>query len=130
MTELPIAPRPRAVTVAFWCWIVAAVVMIVGALLPAAVNPSLPVAVLGAGAVAALAGLGMAFVAGRTRSGEPRFRRAAIGLSLAIVIVVAVLGVVHLLAPITLLALLPLIGGTVSIRTPEAQAWFDGEGEQ
>lgn len=127
MTELPSTPRPRPVTVAFWCWIAAAVLLITGGLLPAALNPSLPAVVLGAGAVAALAGLGMAFAAGRTRSGEPRFRRAAIALSLTVVVVVAVLGVVHLLAPVTLLALLPLIAGTVSIRSAEAQAWFDRE---
>lgn len=125
MTELPSGPRPRAVTAAFWCWIIAAVLLIVGGSLPAALNRSLPAIFLGCGLIAAVAGVGMAFVAGRTRSGEPRFRRAAIALSLAIVVVVSALSLAHLLAPITLVALLPLIAGTVAIRSPEAQSWFE-----
>ena len=60
----------------------------------------------------------MAFLAGRSRSGDTRFRRAAVALSLAIVVLVALLtafGVVHIL---TLLAVIPLIVGTALITRP------------
>ena len=59
--------------------------------------------------------------AGRTRSGDPRFRRAAVALSLAIVVLVAlfaVFGVVHML---TLVAVIPLIAGTVLIGRPSTE---------
>ena len=72
----------------------------------------------GAGGLAAIGGAGMAFLAGRTRNGDPRFRRAAVALSLGIVVLVAlfaVFGVVHML---TLVAVIPLIAGTVLIRRP------------
>jgi peptidoglycan/LPS O-acetylase OafA/YrhL len=130
MTELPSAPRPRAVTVAFWCWMVAAVLLIVGGLLTATVDVALPPVFRGCGVIVAVAGAGLAFAAGRTRSGDRRFGRAAVALSLAVVVVITLIvlfGVTHLL---TLLALLPLIAGTVSIRSTAAQTWFDGEGGQ
>ena len=95
MTEpTPSAPaRPQAVTVAFWCWVVAAVLLMVGGMLTA--TAEVPAAyrglVLGFGAITALAGAAMAFSAGRARSGDNRFRRAAVALSMAIVIVVGLL---------------------------------------
>ena len=62
----------------------------------------------GGGVITALAGAGMAFLAGRSRSGDTRFRRAAVALSLAIVVLVALVavlgGAVHVL---TLLAVHP-----------------------
>ncbi len=54
-----------------------------------------------------LAGLGMAFLAGRSRS-DDRYRRAAVALSLAIVVLVLLTG----LNVLVLVALLPLIAGT------------------
>jgi hypothetical protein len=111
-------PRPRAVTAAFWCWVVAAILLIIGGLIAASVG--LPPVYRGAGVLTAIGGAGMAFLAGRTRNGDPRFRRAAVALSLAIVVLVAlfaVFGVVHML---TLVAVIPLIAGTVLIRRPSA----------
>ena len=130
MTEpTPVRPapsaRPQAVTVAFWCWAAAAVLLIVGGLLTAVFIP-IPV-FRGTGIIIALAGAGMAFVAGRTRLGDKRFCRAAIALSLAIVVIVGLAGVAGFAAYLPMLALLPLIAGTVSITRPAAQAWFDGE---
>jgi peptidoglycan/LPS O-acetylase OafA/YrhL len=110
--------RPRVVTAAFWCWVVASILLIVGGLIAASV--ALPGIYRGAGAITALAGAGMAFLAGRSRSGDTRYRRAAVALSLAIVVLVAlfaVFGVVHVL---TLLAVIPLIAGTVLITRPAA----------
>ena len=79
--------RPRVVTAAFWCWLVASILLIVGGLIAASV--ALPGIYRGAGVITALAGAGMAFLAGRSRSGDTRYRRAAVALSLAIVVLVA-----------------------------------------
>jgi hypothetical protein len=111
-------PRPRVVTAAFWCWLVAAILLIVGGLLAASVE--LPPVFRGGGVVTALAGAGMAFLAGRSRNGDARFRRAAVALALTIVVLVALLavfGVVHVLA---LLGVFPLIAGVVLITRPAA----------
>ena len=112
--------RPRVVTAAFWCWVVASILLIVGGLIAASVA-ALPMVYRGGGVVTMLAGAGMAFLAGRTRSGDTRYRRAAVALSLAIVVLVAIVsvlgGAVHVL---TLLAVLPLIAGTVLLTRPAA----------
>jgi len=127
MTELPADPRPRAVTTAFWCWLAGAVLLIVGGLLTTAVAVPLPTLFRGMGVVVAISGVGMAFVAGRTHAGDARYKRAAVALSMAIVVlvgVIALLGVLHICA---LLAPLALIAGTVAIRSSAAQTWFDRE---
>ncbi|WP_102144142.1 hypothetical protein [Mycobacterium hubeiense] len=116
-------PRPRVVTAAFWCWQIAAVLLIVGGLL--VVFAHLPAVQRGSGGITVLAGAGMAFLAGRSRTGDSRFRRAAIALSLATVVLLPLLvmfGVVHVL---TLLAVLVLIAGTVLITRPAAAAWSE-----
>jgi hypothetical protein len=118
-------PRPRVVTAAFWCWLAASILLIVGGLLAASI--SLPAVFRGAGVVTALAGAGMAFLAGRSRNGDTRFRRAALALALTIVVLVAlcaVFGVVHVL---TLVAVIPLIAGTVLMTRPAASSWVDQE---
>jgi hypothetical protein len=117
--------RPRVVTAAFWCWVVASVLLIVGGLIAASV--ALPAIYRGSGVITAVAGAGMAYLAGRSRNGDTRFRRAAVVLSLTIVVLVAVtavFGVVHVL---TLLAVLPLIAGTVLITRPAASSWAEQE---
>jgi len=82
---------------------------------------ALPMVYRGGGIITALAGAGMAYLAGRSRSGDTRYRRAAIALSLVIVVLVAIAavlgGAVHVL---TLLAVLPLIAGTVLMTRPAA----------
>jgi len=120
-------PRPRVVTAAFWCWVGASVLLIVGGLLTASIG--IPAVLRGAGVVTALAGAGMAFLAGRSRNGDTRFRRAALALALTIVVLVAltaVVGAVHLL---TLLAIFPLIAGTVLMTRPAAASWTEQESQ-
>jgi hypothetical protein len=122
-------PRPRVVTAAFWCWMVASLLLIVGGLLAITAPVALPAVYRGAGVITALAGAGMAFLAGRSRGGDTRFRRAAVALSLTTVVLVAlvaVFGVVHML---TLLAVIPLIAGTVLITRPAAASWADQESQ-
>jgi hypothetical protein len=120
-------PRPRVVTAAFWCWVVGSILLIVGGLL-AASFATLPTVYRGGGVITALAGVGMAYLAGRSRRGDTRYSRAAVALSLTIVVLVALAavlgGAVHML---TLLALLPLIAGTVLMTRPAAAAWADQE---
>jgi peptidoglycan/LPS O-acetylase OafA/YrhL len=104
--------------------------LIVGGLMAASV--SIPVAYRGAGVVTALAGAGMAYLAGRTRRGDVRFRRAAIALSLTIVVLASLLGASATLlggavATLTLVAVFPLIAGTILIPRPAAASWADQE---
>lgn len=118
-------PRPRVVTAAFWCWAIASLLLIVGGLFAAFVP--LPAVYRGAGVLTALAGAAMAYLAGRGRDGDTRFRRAAIVLSLTVIVLVAlsaILGVVHVL---TLIAVLPLIAGTVLITRPAASSSAEQE---
>ena len=118
-------PRPRVVTAAFWCWVAASILLIVGGLLAASV--SLPPVFRGAGVITALAGAGMAFLAGRSRQGDTRFRRAALALSLTIVVLVALLAVFGVVHVLTLLAVVPLIAGTVLMTRPAAASWAEPE---
>ena len=109
-------PRTRVVTAAFWSWLVASVMLMVGGLIAASVN--LPSAYRIAAVLTILAGGGMAFLAGRVRGGDVRFRRAAVALSLTIVALVALASVFGPVHTVTLLAVFPLIAGAVLITRP------------
>jgi len=107
--------------------VVASMLLIVGGLMAASV--SIPAVYRGIGVLTALSGAGMAYVAGRTRSGNTRFRRAAIALSMTIVVLASLLAVSTVLfggvvATLTLFAVFPLIAGTVLITRPAAADWF------
>jgi membrane protease YdiL (CAAX protease family) len=103
----------------------AAILLIAGGLLTATVNlAGLPVAFRAVGVLSALVGIAIALLAGKTRSRDPRFRRAAIALSLATVVIVGLMAVFAVIHVLSLLALLPLIAATVSITRPAAQTWF------
>jgi peptidoglycan/LPS O-acetylase OafA/YrhL len=117
--------RPRVVTAAFWCWVVASFLLILGGLIAASLN--LPVAFRGAGIILALAGGALAFLTGRTRSGDTRFRRAAIALALTLILLVALAALFRLVNGITLLAMIPLIAGTVLITRPSAASTSEQE---
>ncbi len=71
----------------------------------------------------ALAGLALGYLAGRTRAGHARLRRAAVGLSLALVVLLAL----FTLMTGGILWLIPMIltmVGAVLIMRPSAQDWF------
>ena len=110
--------RPRVVTAAFWCWVVASFLLMLGGII--SVSLDLPLIYRGAGVISLVAGAGMSFLAGRVRSGDPRFRRAALALSLAVIVLVAMAAVVRIINLFTLLAVIPLIAGTVLITRPAA----------
>jgi hypothetical protein len=118
-------PRPRVVTAAFWCWVVGSFLLMLGGLIAASLN--VPAVFRGAGVVFALAGAGMAFLAGRTRTGDTRYRRAAIALALTLVVLVAVAALVGLTNGITLLGVLPLVAGTVLMTRPGAAVERESE---
>jgi hypothetical protein len=116
-------PRPRALNVAFWLLLVGAVMLMGGGLIAATAN--IPAVYRGAGIVCVVAGAMIAFLAGRVRkNGDPRFRRATLALALVVVVLVslvAALGIVHILA---LLSVLPLIVGAMLLSRPVVAGWF------
>ncbi|MBB3605208.1 putative membrane channel-forming protein YqfA (hemolysin III family) [Mycolicibacterium sp. BK556] len=115
-------PRPRAFNVAFWLLMVGSVMLMGGGLIAATAN--IPVLFRGAGIICVVAGALIAFLAGRVRkTDDPRFRRATLALSFMVVVlvsVVAALGIVHLLA---LLSVLPLLVGAMLLSRPAATGW-------
>ncbi|HTI75681.1 MAG TPA: hypothetical protein VL634_11845 [Mycobacterium sp.] len=112
--------RPRVVTAAFWCWVVASFLLMVGGLIAASLNVA--VVFRGAGVIFALAGGGLAFLAGRVRTGDTRYRRAGLALALTLTVLVAVAALLSLANGITLLAVLPLVAGTVLMTRPAASS--------
>ena len=120
--------RPRLVSAAFWCWLAAATLLAALGLLVALNQADLPAFFRGAGALFAVGGLALGFLAGRTRTGHAGFRRAAVGLALALVVVLALFiliggGVLWVLPMILTLA------GAMLIMRPSAQDWFPSEGQ-
>lgn len=120
----PSDPRPRALNIAFWSFLVAAILLMAGGLIAA--TASIPALYRGAGIVCVLVGAMIGFLAGRIRKGaDPRFRRAALALSLLMVVLVSLLsafGVVHILV---LVSVLPLVVGALSLSRPAVTGWFD-----
>ncbi|TDZ43606.1 hypothetical protein [Mycobacteroides franklinii] len=139
----PAQPRPRIVDVAFWFWVVSAAALFLNGLagvtqrydaVRAAAKPALTDADVrnlvtyfrAWGVLCIVLAVGIAFLAGRTRQGDKRYRRALIALSL-----VSVLGAIAMassgsVGPLLLIAALSLIVANVLIIRPTAQEWFDG----
>ena len=120
--------RPRIVEAVFWLWLVAAVSLVLLGLLMAFTRGNLPTFFRGAGILFALAGLALGYLAGRTRTGQTRFRRAGVGLALALVLLLAL----FTLMTQGILWLIPMIlamVGAVLIMRPSAQEWFPSEGK-
>ena len=125
--------RTGAPTAAFWLLVVGATLLMAGGLMAAtvgfdALRHAAPETVSdqsvrnylrlyrGTGVLFALAAAALAAFAVRARDGDSRFRRAASGLALAIVVLVGVAAVfagTHILA---LLSLLPIIAGTLMMN--------------
>lgn len=137
--------RPAAVTAAFWSLVAGAALLMLGGLVTATVSfdmlrqaapssysdqtlrDSLTV-YRGAGAVVALAGAGLSWLASRTRLGDPRARRSTLALSLLLVLLLAGASAFHLV-PVSifaLLGLLPILVGVVLLTRPATAEWFAG----
>jgi hypothetical protein len=143
---MPTHSRPRLVDAAFWCFVGGAVIMIVGGLLAAtatydAARAAIPsemsddrvrsyltvYRLTGIGAV--LAAGALAFLAGRARRGDGRFRFALLGMAFALVAVVLLLAIgVGVAQPLILLGLLPVLVGAALMTRPAARAWYDQVG--
>jgi hypothetical protein len=121
--------RPRVVTAGFWCWAAASVLLVAFGLLLALSPDALPILFRGMGVLFAVTGLGLGFLAGRARLGDARFRRAAIALSLAIVVILAIFAL-YSRGPIWLLMMILTMVGAVLMMRPPAQEWFEQEQEQ
>jgi hypothetical protein len=126
--------RPRSVTAAFWLWMVSVVVLVFDGLVVLTldyVGPALFPRV--SGGIVIVAGVALGYLAGKSRAGDGRFARAAVALSLALVVFISVMLVTRtlglILAPVVLFLIVAV--GLV-IRTTTATAWYaaHGAGEQ
>jgi hypothetical protein len=115
-------PRPRIVDVAFWCWVAAAFLLILfGVLL---VTATAPVFFRAAGGVFTIAGLALAYLAGRTRRRNSRFRWAAVALALTLVVLLILFDIL-LRGLVWLLIVILLLIGAFAATRDTASAWFD-----
>ena len=114
--------RPRIVTIGFVLWALAAVLLIAAGLALA-----LSVAAMGfyrgAGVLSVLAGIGLGFLAGRARLGDARFHRAAVALSLVLVVLLAVFSVLSHGLVWRLIMILVIVAAALMVR-PSARDWF------
>ncbi len=83
----------------------------------------------GVGGLFALSGLGLGYLAGQARLGRKRFRRAAVALSLAIVVILALFTLMSR-GPVWLVVMIVTMVGAVLMMRPSAQEWFDQEEPQ
>lgn len=116
-------------TVAFGCWVVASVLLVTFGLLLAFSQDGLPLLFRGTGVLFALAGLGLGYLAGQARLGYARFRRAAVALALAVVLVLALFALMSR-GPIWLPVMILAMVGAVLMMRPSAQDWFEQEGNR
>lgn len=137
--------RPRPVDIAYWLWLFCAALLVLFGLLaltspgssireqlvergaaPDSVDGFI-VLLRGSGAVSLLTGLGIGLMAGPTRAGDLRFRRAVVALS--VVFAVLQLGLMATglgQAPTLLVAVLALVA-SVLVYLKSATAWFAGD---
>jgi hypothetical protein len=117
-------PRPRVVDAAFWAWLAAAVLLVLSGLLIATSSASIPGFFRGAGALFALAGFAMGFLAGRTRQGDKRFRRATVAMTLTLTVLVTLFALTTM-GFIWLVIIVLLITAAALATRPAATDWFN-----
>ena len=124
----PDSSRPRTVTAAFWCWLVAAVMIVAFGMLIASVSTALFFQL--AGLLLIVVGLAQGSLAGRARRGAKRFASAGVGLALASVAYLAVLlvfgGIAVFGALIVAVIMVLLITGSALSQRATSQHWYDG----
>ena len=122
---LPVpSPRPRLVDAAFWCWLAASILLLAFGLLMATTRGEFPLSLRGFGVLFAVGGLAMGFLAGRSRAGDPRFRRAALALGLGLVVLLALFSVATRGAIWLLIMILVMVGVVLMMR-PAARSWYE-----
>jgi hypothetical protein len=116
--------RPRVVDAAFWCWIGAAILLVIFGLLVASAGAPNPLFYHSAGVVLAVAGVAIGWLAFLTRQGGNRFRRAA--LAVTFVVAGLVMAFTVFTRGLVWLAILGLLLAAATLITrPPAQEWFD-----
>lgn len=128
-TSAPDSSRPRTVTAAFWCWLVAAIVTAALGMMIASFTTALFFQV--AGLILIVVGLAQGYLAGRARKGSKRFASAAVGLAMASVAYLGVLLVFGGLALfgvliVAVIMVLCITGSALSQRAA-SQQWYDGQ---
>ncbi len=136
-------PRPRTVEVAFWSWVASAILLVLGGMrgvstgfgtlrgsVSASVTDdqvhSLLNLVRWTGGIYIALGIAVGFLAGRTRKGDKRFRRASVALSFAIVALVVLCAVLlGFMPPLAPLAVITLLVAAIAATRDSASAWFD-----
>ena len=143
MTQPSSPARPTIVNIAFWLVLVGAVLLLVGGLmgLSSSINGSGSVLgenlsdemvrnrrllLGGMSALWALTGMALSFLVGRARNGDLRFRRATVGLAVAVAVLMFLF---VLLAPTviawpTLFGVVPVVIGATLFMQPAASDWF------
>jgi FtsH-binding integral membrane protein len=121
--------RPRVVTVAFWCWVAAAIALVGLGLLMTVSRANVPMFFRGAGVLFAVAGLVLGYLAGRAGGGHAALRRAAIGLALALGVLLALFTLTTQGALWLIPMILTMVGAILMLR-PAAQEWFEHEETQ
>jgi hypothetical protein len=143
MTSTPATPRPREVNVAFWLLVAGAVLLVINGLMAATLNfeaarlaadPAMSDEKLqsyltfqrGAGIFSVVVGAAVGFLAGQTRKGDPRFKRATVAFAVSItVLVVAAAVLLNLYYVLALLAVVPIVFGALALTRPAATDWFN-----
>ena len=87
----------------------------------------MPVFLRGAGTLFAVAGLALGYLAGRTRTGHTRFRRAAVGLALILVVMLALFILIGGGGILWVLPMILSLVGAVLVMRPAAQEWFPSQ---
>ncbi|MGB3482422.1 MAG: hypothetical protein WBB07_09430 [Mycobacterium sp.] len=144
-TPSPAGPRPRAVDVAFWLLVVGAVLLVLNGLMALTVTYDMARAMAsegvtdeqvhnivtfqrGVGVFSIVAGALLGFLSGRTRKGDPRFRRATIAFAVAIsFLIIGVAVLVQVVFVVALIAVLPIIFGAIALMRPPIAAWFESQ---
>lgn len=133
--------RPGAVDTAFWLLVVGAAMLMAGGVMAAGVDfdalrRTAPATVddesirsyarlhRGAGVLFCCAAAALALLAARARRRDPRSRRAVMALGLAIVVLVGVAAVFAGTHILSLLSLLPIVVGTLSLNRPGVVEWY------
>ncbi|AYJ51040.1 hypothetical protein [Rhodococcus sp. P1Y] len=141
-SDIPTSTRPRAVTVAYTMWLVAAVLLVLVALVTLTVPvDGLRTSLEGQGAspdeidsylstiravgvVAAVLGLAVGFLSGPVRAGFARFRRILVIVSVVVsVLLLFVVFGLSLFQELLAVVLLLLAASSLVYR-PSARAWF------
>lgn len=126
MTATP-TDRPRTVTIAFWLWLASAILLVAYGLFVVTVRLHGPAPFLRAtGVILILTGAALGFLAGRARTGNWRYARAAVALSMALVIFLSILLAIQMLGLLVAPVVLFLIGASALVmRSTTGLAWFE-----